>query len=134
MDKALRISDAEWCVCQVLWQHSPQTANEIVTMLADKTDWNPRTIKTLLNRLIKKGILGYENRGREYHYFPQLSEDECVKAHTQSFVERVFDGAAGAMVASFIKNQRLSKSEIAELKAILEKKADKKGRSSQDKN
>ncbi len=126
MNEAMKISEAEWRVCQVLWRRSPQTANEIVEALEDKTGWNPRTVKTLLNRLIKKNVLGYENHGREYHYYPRLSEEDCVRAHTHSFVQRVFDGAAGAMVASFIKHQQLSTREIAELKAILEKKTGKK--------
>ena len=126
MDQAMKISDAEWRVCQVLWRRSPQTGNEIVEALADKTDWSPRTIKTLINRLIKKNILGYDSRGREYHYFPRLSEEECIRAHTQSFVKRVFDGAAGEMVATFLDNQQLSSEEIAELKEILEKKRGKK--------
>ena len=125
MNDAMRISGAEWRVCRVLWRLSPQTANEIVDALAEETEWNPRTVKTLLNRLIKKNVLGYENHGREYHYFPLLGEEECVQAHTQSFVKRVFDGAAGAMVATFINSQQLSAKEIAELKAILEKKAGK---------
>ena len=123
MSDATKISDAEWRVCQILWRYSPQTAKEIVAKLARKTDWNPRTVKTLLNRLVNKSVLGYESRGREYHYFPRLSEDECVKAETQSFVKRIFDGAAGAMIASFLEHQQLSSREIAELKAILDKKA-----------
>lgn len=126
MNQAMKISEAEWRVCQVLWRRSPQTGNEIVEALAGKTDWNPRTVKTLINRLVKKNILGYENRGREYHYFPRLSEEECIQAHTQSFVKRVFDGAAGAMVATFINSQQLSPDEIAELKEILEKKKGKR--------
>jgi BlaI family transcriptional regulator, penicillinase repressor len=126
MNEAMKISEAEWRVCQVLWRRSPQTANEIVAMLADKTDWNPRTVKTLLNRLVKKNVLGYEIRGREYHYVPRLSEEECIQAQTQSFVKRVFEGAAGAMVATFLNSQQLSPKEIAELKAILKQKAGKK--------
>ena len=126
MNEAMKISEAEWRVCQVLWRRSPQTANEIVTALADKTDWNPRTVKTLLNRLVKKNVLDYESRGREYHYSPRLSEEECVQAQTQSFVKRVFNGAAGAMVATFLNSQKLTPKEIAELKAILKQKAGKK--------
>jgi predicted transcriptional regulator len=60
MHEAMRITEAEWLVCQVLWRHSPQTANEIVDKLAGKTDWNPRTIKTLLNRLVNKNVIGLE--------------------------------------------------------------------------
>ena len=123
MAKSVRISESEWRVCKVLWRKSPLTANEIVEQLGDSSNWSPRTIKTMLNRLIKKEVLGYKNIGREYHYFPRIGEDECVASHTQSFVDRVFGGEALAMVAVFIKQQRLSKREIAELKAILEEKS-----------
>jgi BlaI family transcriptional regulator, penicillinase repressor len=126
MNVAMKISEAEWRVCQILWQHSPLTGNEIVAALEDKTSWNPRTIKTLLNRLVKKKVLRYESHSREYRYFPMLSEDECVLAQTQSFVKRIFGGAAGAMVATFLNNHQLSPREIAELRKILDQKAGKK--------
>jgi BlaI family penicillinase repressor len=118
--KSEKISEAEWQVCQELWRHSPQTANEISGLLAESNGWSPRTVRTLINRLVKKNVLGYENQGREYRFFPLIDKDECVAAYTQSFVERVFNGAAGALVAAFIKQQRLSEREIAELKAILD--------------
>lgn len=126
MAKSAKISDSEWRICRVLWRKSPLTANEIVSRLEDSSTWSPRTIKTMLNRLIQKGVLDYESIGREYHYFPHISEEECVASHTQSFVERVFGGEAGAMVAAFIKQQRLSKREIAELKEILKEKSPEK--------
>lgn len=125
MHQALKISEAEWRVCQVLWQRSPQTANAIVAELADKTNWNPRTVKTLLNRLIKKKVLGYQIQGREYLYFPRIGEEECVLAQTQSFVKRVFHGAAGTMLATFLNSQQLSSREIAELKKMLREKTAK---------
>jgi BlaI family penicillinase repressor len=119
---AMKISDAEWRVCRVLWRQSPLAANEIIDRLEDKTDWSPRTIKTLLNRLINKNVLGFEIQGRGYLYFPLLKEDECLAVHTQSFVQRFFDGAVGPMLASFVKHQELSDDDIAELRAIIEKR------------
>ena len=129
MHDAMKISDAEWRVCRVLWRHSPLTAGEIIERLECETDWTARTIKTLLNRLIKKNVLGYkvlENLGRGYLYFPLLDEEECLRVHSQSFVQRFFDGAAVTMLASFIKHEDLSDGDLAELKAILEKKLDRK--------
>ena len=130
MKEMTKISDAEWRVCQVLWRDSPLTAGEIVSRLAESTGWNPSTIKTLLTRLVKKGVLGYRSLGREYHYFPKLGEKECIEAHTRLFMERVFNGAmaVGTVAAAFIKNHHLTNEEIAELKAILEQKdADTQG-------
>jgi len=123
MAKSVQISESEWRICKVLWRKSPLTANEIIAQLKHSSDWSPRTIKTMLNRLVKKAALSYESIGREYHYFPRISEEECIASYTQSFVERIFGGEAGAMVAAFIKQQRLSDREIAALKAILEEKS-----------
>jgi len=122
MKETTKISDAEWRVCQVLWQQSPLMTSEVIERLADSAEWNPSTIKTMLARLVKKGVLGYESRGREHQYFPKLSEEECIESHTRSFINRVFHGAVGAMAAAFIKNHHLTNEEIAELKAILDQK------------
>ena len=124
MQEMTKISDAEWRVCQVLWKESPLTANEIISRLAGSTGWNPSTVKTLLTRLVKKGALGYRSLGREHHYFPKLSEEECIGSHIRSFIDRVFHGAVGAMAAAFIKNHHLTNAEISELKAILDQKDD----------
>ena len=59
MPKAINISDAEWEVMRVLWAAGePVTASHVVDALAGRKEWNPRTVKTLLNRLTKKGALG----------------------------------------------------------------------------
>ena len=124
MHDAMKISDAEWRVCRVFWRNAkPLTANEVIAQLEGKTAWAPRTIKALLNHLIKKNILGFEYQERRYLYFPLLNEEECLRVHTQSFVQRFFDGAAVTMLASFLKHEELSESDIAELKAILGKKS-----------
>ena len=117
-----KISDAEWRVCQVLWLESPLMTSEVIERLADSAEWNPSTIKTMLTRLVLKGVLGYKSLGREHQYFPILSEEKCIESHTRSFINRVFHGAVGAMAAAFIKNHHLTNEEIAELKAILDQK------------
>jgi BlaI family transcriptional regulator, penicillinase repressor len=116
------ISDAEWEVMNVLWESSPQTANQVVEALAGKKNWNPRTVKTLLNRLVKKKALGFEAVGKSYLYRPAIAREQCLRSEARSFVDRVFGGAAGPMIAYFVQNTRLSDEEIAELKRILSEK------------
>lgn len=120
--KAPRISDAEWTVMKVLWGKSPQTADEVVEAVSHLTTWNPRTTKTLLNRLVKKGALGFELDGRKYLYFPQVEEAACARAEGQSFLERVYGGALMPMLATFLEEPNLSKEEIAELRRLLNRK------------
>jgi len=126
MHKAPRISDSEWEVMRVLWAASPQTANRIVERLTATTSWKATTIRTLINRLVEKEAIGYEKRGREYHYYPLASESECVQAETRSFLGRVYRGALHPILAAFMENEELSPEDIEQLERILEKNREKK--------
>jgi BlaI family penicillinase repressor len=120
-----KISDAEWQVMKVLWEKSPVTANEIVDKLAAETDWKPKTIRTLISRLAAKKAIGFDKSGRHYMYFPVLSEEECVRQETRSFMSRVRTSALKPMLAAFLEEENLSQEEIDELKCILDKKGEK---------
>ena len=117
-----KISDAEWAVMNVLWEKSPVTANEIVAKLEQSRSWNPKTIRTLINRLVNKGVVAYEKAGRQHLYRPAVSRDECLRKETQSFFRRAGAAAIKPMLAAFIEEEELSSEEIQELKDILEKK------------
>lgn len=116
------ISEAEWEVMRAVWAGHPATANEIVERLAGEKDWSPRTIKTMLNRLMKKGALGFTEEGKRYLYRPLVSQEQCVREESRSFLDRVFGGALGPMLNHFVKSEKLSAEEIAELKRLLAKK------------
>ena len=117
-----RISEAEWQVMDVLWQRSPQTANDVVAALARSVEWEPATIKTMLNRLVKKGALKFKTEGKRYLYAPAVTRDACVRTEGRSFLDRVFGGAAGPLIAHFVEDAKLSKDEIAELRRMLDRK------------
>ncbi len=116
-----RIADSEWHVMKVLWEDSPHTANEVVERLSDGLSWSPRTVKTLLNRLVKKKALGFRQEGRVYHYFPKVNEEDCARAERDSFLQRVYGGALTPMVAQLIEEEEFDAEELAELRALLEK-------------
>jgi BlaI family penicillinase repressor len=116
------ISDAEWEVMKVLWIKSPYTASEVIEALQDRTDWKPKTIRTLLNRLTQKQAISFSQENRVYAYFPLVSEDECVKSETQSFLKRIYGGAFKPLLVNFLKEEQLSAEDIKELKNILDDK------------
>ena len=122
MKRIPKISESEWQVIKLLWVQNPATANEIVETLSPTCKWKPKTIKTLLNRLVKKKAVGYKKKGREYHYYPLVGQAECVGAESYSFLRRVYGGAAKPMLAAFLENEDLSPEDIKELKRILDKK------------
>ena len=122
MPKTPRISEAEWVVMRLLWEEAPRTANEVVEAVAGAQQWQARTVKTLLGRLVRKGALKYRAEGRTYYYTPAVSEKNCVRAESRSFIDRVFGGALTPMLAEFIETTPLSQAEIEELKRLLDKK------------
>lgn len=123
MSRVPRISDAEWDVMNVVWGKSPITSNEIVEMLAQHRDWNHRTIRTMLNRLVRKGALAFEISGNAYLYRPAVSKAVCVREESNSFLSRIFSGSAAPLLVHFVENTKLSRKEIQELKKLLSEKA-----------
>ncbi|NOU87680.1 penicillinase repressor BlaI [Paenibacillus sp. LMG 31460] len=122
MKSVPQISDAEWEVMKVLWAKTPCTANEVIEALEVRTDWKPKTVRTLLNRLAQKQAISYSQENRVYAYFPLVSEDECVKSETQSFLKRIYGGAFKPLLVNFLKEEQLSAEDIKELKNILDDK------------
>jgi BlaI family penicillinase repressor len=107
---------------KVLWAESPKTASEIVQVLAPTEDWHPNTVKTLLSRLHRKGALKVEKQKNMFLYRPAVSEADCVQTESESFLKRVFGGAVKPLLVHFVEKQKLSASEVDELKKILQRK------------
>ena len=121
MKTAPRISETEWEVMRVVWDRHPITAAEIIERLVRQdATWHPKTVRTLLARLVKKMALDYEAQGRLYVYEPRVSERDCVAAASDSFLGRVFGGSLKPMLAHFVQHRKLSRKEIGELKRILD--------------
>lgn len=117
-----RISDAEWLVMKVLWQESPLTASSVIEYLKLETNWNPKTIQTLIGRLVKKGALDINKDANLYQYYPLVSQEECMREETKSFLQKVYGGSLNLLLANFVKSENLSPEEIEELKSLLDEK------------
>ncbi len=126
MKKIPSISEAEHQVMKVIWKNNPIMASEIINVLTEKTDWQPKTIKTLINRLLTKEAIGFEKSGREYSYYPTIEEADFVKTESRMFVKRLFGGAMKPMLVSMVENEDLTLEDIDDLrKYIMEKKKGK---------
>ena len=111
---------------KLLWRESPQTAKQLITSLSDSVQWSPKTVKTLLNRLVKKNVLGFNTSGRIYEYYPLSKEEDCLKFARNSFLNRVYNGALKPMLVAFLEDDKLSGEEIKELKKILDEEGKEK--------
>lgn len=113
------ISNAELEVLNVLWQQSPMSALEIILILQKDKDWHDKTIKTLLNRLVKKEAIGFEKQQRRYLYFPLIEQESYQQSASQSIIQRLFSGKVSPLVAGFAKQNRLQKDDIDSLKQLI---------------
>jgi len=121
MSTITEISKTEFEVLEALWQQHPASANEIITKLNENKEWHEKTVKTLLNRMVKKGAVGFEKQQRTYIYTPLLERDSYTLKESKSLIERMFSGKIAPLVAGFAKSDELSKQDISELKQLIDK-------------
>ena len=122
MNKLPRISEAEWLVMQVVWSSPGLTADDVIEALKDKVSWGTPTVRTLINRLLKKKALSHKREGRKYRYWPAVSQDCCIRKERRSFVQRIYGGTVTPMLAALIEDAQLSQEEINDLKRMLDQK------------
>lgn len=115
----IEISNAELSVMQVLWQRQPLSANDVVAALGNDKDWHEKTVKTLLNRLVSKGALGFDKDGRAYLYYPLIAEQDYKLEQSRSFVERIFAGRVAPLVAGFASQNTLNADDVQQLKQLI---------------
>ena len=115
----MTVSSAEHVVMRALWARQPRTADDIAAEVAADRDWTDATVRTLLNRLLKKGAIAAEKDGRRYLYRALLDQDDYLEEQSRTLLDRFFDGRLSSMILHFSERERLSADEIAELKRLI---------------
>ena len=123
MAGAPQISDAEWDVMKVVWDRQPVPASDVVEQLGRERGWAPRTVKTMLNRLVGKGALAYAVDGKRFLYSAKVNRDACVRRESRSFLSRVFDGSVTPAVVHLLTHSKLSDDELKQLRRVLDAEA-----------
>ena len=101
----------------------PVPASDVVDQLGRERGWKPRTVKTMLDRLVRKGALAYAVDGKRFLYSAKVARDACVKKESRSFLSRVFDGAVTPAVVHLLANAKLSDDELKQLRKVLDGEA-----------
>lgn len=114
-----RISEAEHEVMEVLWRESPLAASDVAERVDPARGWSIRTVKTLLSRLLTKGVLAHEEEGRRYLYRPTVSREDFVARESGRLLDRMFGGRVTPLVAHLAERDRLSPKDIEEIEALL---------------
>lgn len=116
-----QISEAELEIMKVLWELQNATSKQIVKKFVGISDWKPKTIHTLITRLVaKEAVTAKKIDGKSYIYSTNISKEEYKSYANNYFLQKLYEGSINLMLTSFIKDQKLSGKEIDELKSILE--------------
>jgi len=116
----MSISEAEAVVMDVLWRQAPRSAEEILAEVGPTQAWQEGTVKSLLNRLLKKKAVKAERDGRRYLYAPRLTREQYVSQESKGLIDRLFDGRIAPLVAHFSEQRKLSRRDVADLRKLLE--------------
>jgi BlaI family penicillinase repressor len=114
-----RLSDAEWSVMQVLWEDAPATARQLQDRLADETGWAYTTVRTLLQRLVDKGVVHTRKEANTSWYEPRLSREQAQRSAVSSLLEKAFDGTVGSLFQHLLREQRLGRRDRDRLAELL---------------
>ena len=114
-----QISESEFEVMKIIWKYAPISTNEITEKLLQTTSWSPKTIQTLIKRLVNKGAVTYEKQSRMFVYTPVIKENEYTGQESNSFLNRYYDGNITTMLSAYIENDKLSESELDTLRTLL---------------
>ncbi|MDO8801727.1 BlaI/MecI/CopY family transcriptional regulator [Phenylobacterium sp.] len=115
----MNITEAESQIMQALWRKTPLTADEIVADVRARQPWAEATVKTLINRLLKKKAIRSERIEGRHQYVALVDRANYVQDESQGLLDRLFEGQLAPLVAHFAQNRKLKPDEIARLKKLI---------------
>ncbi|MGH7298121.1 MAG: BlaI/MecI/CopY family transcriptional regulator [Polyangiaceae bacterium] len=120
--KKTGMHETEWDVMEVLWRQERATAREVSEALEKKRGWAVSTTKTLLDRMVGKGLVAARQVGNVWEYTPAVKRLDARRSAWADFVGKAFGGVAAPALHFLASEARLSKKDLAELRALLDSK------------
>lgn len=120
------LQPSEWTIMEKLWEASPKTITQLYHALEEETGWSKSTVNTLLGRMVKKGIVIYQEGEKAKLYQPNVQREDAAAAETKSLLDRIYKGSVSMMLSTLVRAQGLSDDDIQELYQILEGQEAKK--------
>ncbi len=119
MPKPNELTRAEWTVIKAVWQQEPCTAPEVQEKLSAQTGWAYSTVRTLMDRMVAKGLLRSEKVGHATHYRSAITQQQAQRTEALYALKHAFNGALTPMVQCLIDSRNASADELAELEALI---------------
>ncbi len=114
-----QLNDSEWRVMQVIWRRGRCTARDVHQELSAETSWAYTTVKTVLDRLVSKDLLGVTAAANVLVFESRISPESARRNAVRALLDRAFGGSF-APFARFLVDEELTSAERAELQSLLE--------------
>ncbi len=122
MAKQFELTEAEWEIIQVVWEQEPCAAPAVQEELAARKKWTYSTVKTLMDRMVAKGLLTTERIRNLILYRAAVSQQDARRGELLRTVQRAFGGAFTPMMQFMLDSDTLSRQELDELQTMIQKK------------
>ena len=116
------MTEGEWRIVKTVWEHEPVTAPAVQELLERETAWSYSTVKTLMDRMVGKGILETERLRNLVLYRAAISRKSARRTELLRTLKLAFDGALSPMVRLLLERRELSEEELEELEELLRSK------------
>ncbi len=124
--KEYDLTEAEWEIISSVWENEPCAAPSIQESLEKKKGWSYSTVKTLMDRMAKKGLLKTERIRNLILYRSAITRPQAQRREIMRTVKRAFDGALTPLMQFLLENNKLSTKELEELEKLISHKKAKK--------
>ena len=120
--KPVELTESEWAVIKAVWAHEPCTAPEIQQELEKKTAWTYSTVRTLMDRMVVKGLLKAEKVRNLTSYRSAVSRRQAQRGELLYALKHAFNGALTPMVQCLLEGNDLTSAELSELESLIKAK------------
>lgn len=118
-----KLPDAEFDIMKVVWTNEPPiTTNIIMQQLGNAREWKAQTVISLMQRLVERGFIRTEKKGKERSYYPLVSKEEYLKFETDDFMERFHGNSITSLVATLYDGSRIKADDLDQLEKWLKEK------------
>ena len=125
MKQEIRVTNSEWYVMDCLWEGNRLSLMQIVPLLDERMGWSKSTCATMLRRMTKKNLIGFEENGKTKFFYPKVKKENVVVQETKDFLNRIYNGSVSLLMSSLVHQNRLSDEDIKELQEILDAEKDR---------
>jgi BlaI family penicillinase repressor len=116
----VELFESEWAILQVVWEHEPCAAPAVQEVLREDKGWAYTTVKTIMDRMVRKGLLQTERVRNLYLYRAAITRQQAQQSEIRRTIKRAFDGALTPMMQFLIENESLSDQEYEELERLIQ--------------